>query len=162
MIIRANILFVRATLKSGAHVISSERQTRCGWKQSLDARRRGRSAGPAPEGMIERRASLIAQQPGHLRKRYARSLDVLQGEAPPQLVDNVLEGCALAGQFPRQRSRAHRLVFSQHCAFAPCRAAATFAPRFRPQRVSSPAPFRAAWPPRRKWVEGCPASARLR
>ena len=33
--------------------------------------------------------------------------DVLQGEAPPQLVDNLLEGCALAGQSPRQRSRAH-------------------------------------------------------
>jgi hypothetical protein len=31
----------------------------------------------------------------------------LESEASPQLVDNFLEACSLASQFPRKRSRAH-------------------------------------------------------
>lgn len=58
--------------------------------------------------MTERGRSLVAEQPGNLRKRYARGLDVLEGEAPAQFVYNFLEGCALTGQSSRQRSRAHR------------------------------------------------------
>src|ERR1700722_15782026 len=67
-----------------------------------------RMARPACESTVERARSFVAQQPGSLRKRYARGLDVLEGEAPPQFVYDFLEGCALTGQSSRQRSRAHR------------------------------------------------------
>src|SRR5271163_2134219 len=107
MIMRANILFVRATLGPGAMRFDWRNGYPSRWKQSLDARRRGRTAGPTPEGMIEGRASFVAEQPRNLRKRYARGPHVLKSEASPQVVDNVLEGCALASQSPRQRSRAH-------------------------------------------------------
>ncbi len=56
--------------------------------------------------MIERGRSLISEQPGDLRKRYASFLYVLEREASPQLIQNLLISCALVGQFAGERSLA--------------------------------------------------------
>jgi hypothetical protein len=111
------------------------------WKQSPDAAEGGP---PVNAGSMIERGVSCSQQPRHLRKRDAQVLMYCR-QAPPQLVNNFLEGCALASQSPRQRSRAHG-QFLRNIVLALCRAAATFGPRFQPKRVGSPAVSR-PWPP---------------
>src|SRR5208282_1094207 len=63
--------------------------------------------------MIERGRSLVAEQPPDLRKRYASFLYVLEREALPQLIHNLLISCTLVGQLARERSRAKAYAFPQ-------------------------------------------------
>jgi hypothetical protein len=56
-----------------------------------------------------------------LGKRYSWGLDVLEGEAPSQLVYDFLEGCTLASQSPRERSVLMASFFATWCLRAlPC------------------------------------------
>ena len=56
--------------------------------------------------MSERGRPFVAEQPRNLRKRYALVLYVLEREALPQLIQNLLVSCALVGQPARERSLA--------------------------------------------------------
>jgi hypothetical protein len=51
------------------------------------------AAHPARESVIERGRSLIAQQPGNLRKRKAGLLDVLERKASSQAIDDLVVVC---------------------------------------------------------------------
>ena len=66
--------------------------------------RGGRTARPACEGMTERGRSLVTEQPGNLLERNAWFFDVLEREASPQVIDNLLVGCALSSQSTCDRS----------------------------------------------------------
>ena len=54
--------------------------------------------------MIEGGRPLIAEQPGNLRERNAGLLNVLEGQAVSQTIDDPFVACVLLAQLLRERS----------------------------------------------------------
>src|SRR5208337_714494 len=65
-----------------------------------------RATGPTLERMIERGRTLVPQEPRDLRRRVVGVFEILEREAPAQLVDDLDEGCTFGGQPARESSDA--------------------------------------------------------
>src|SRR5208337_4635767 len=120
---RANLLHSRANMRwTFVGVACARRLASYGCRKRLRrAGHGGRTSSPASESMVERGRSLVAQQPGNLRKGHTGLLEILERQSAPQLVYDLLVGRSLDIEPARKRSHAHaeRLCEVRFCAL-PC------------------------------------------
>src|SRR5271165_3730179 len=106
---RANLLHSRANMRwTFVGVACARRLASYGCRKRLRrAGHGGRTSSPASESMVERGRSLVAQQPGNLRKGHTGLLEILERQSAPQLVYDLLVGRSLDIEPARKRSHAH-------------------------------------------------------